>query len=501
MTVGSGVDVVLIVPGGRAKAYQSLARPLTAAEPPVWAGLIATYVRNKGFAVEIVDAYALWLSPQQAAQNALETKPKLVVVVVYGHNPSASTQNMPAAGEILQWLDTTASNTPTLIAGCHPAALPERTLKEVSVDYVCNGEGPISIVDILTSLRDHKKIDPSRIRGIVYRDEDGRAIASPSAPLIVDLDREMPGLAWDLLPMDKYRAHNWQCFGGLSREPYASFYTTLGCPFKCSFCCIQAPFRSGEKALAYKTNSYRRWDPTLVLYQIELLVEKYGVHNIKIADEMFVLNKGHVEAICDGIIDRGYDLNIWAYARVKSIKQPLLDKLKKAGVNWLCLGIESGSQRVLTDVHKGYKCENVHTPISEIRAAGINIIANYLVGLPEDDQDSMRETLELALDLNCEFFNIYCAMAYPGSLLFNTALEEGWPLPKNWNGYSQLAYDTLPLPTRHLSSSEVLKFRDEAFNTYFTSPSYLAMISEKFGSETVDHISKMTSHRLKRKYI
>ncbi|MCP4605085.1 MAG: radical SAM protein [Proteobacteria bacterium] len=499
--MGQGVDVVLIIPGGRAEAYQSLAKPLTAAEPPVWAGLIAAYVQIKGFQVEIIDANALWLSPKQAVDQAVDTKPKLAVVVVYGHNPSASTQNMPAAGEILKELNIAAPDIPTLTLGGHPAALPEQTMKEQTVDYVCNGEGPISIVDMLTALKDHSKIDPSRIRGIVYRNEDGQIVASPPAPLIEDLDNEMPGIAWDLLPMDQYRAHNWQCFGGLDREPYASFYTTLGCPFKCSFCCIQAPFRSGEKTLEYKTNSYRRWSPKLVVDQIGLLVERYGIRNIKIADEMFVLNRRHVEGICDGIIERGYDLNIWAYARVKSIKQPLLDKLKKAGVNWLCLGIESGSERVLEDVRKGYKLENVHKPIAEMRAAGINIIANYLVGLPEDDLESMQKTLDLALELNCEFFNLYCAMAYPGSKLYGIAVEKDWPLPESWTGYSQLAYETKPLPTKYLSAAEVLRFRDEAFNTYFTSQSYLQMIREKFGEETVTSIQKMTGHSLERKYV
>src|SRR3989442_13751936 len=120
----------------------------------------------------------------------------------------------------------------------------------------------------------------------------------------------MPEIAWDLLPMPKYRAHNWHCFGHLQRQPYAALYTTLGCPFHCSFCCIQAPYRSGEKTLGYKesVNSYRFWAPEAVIRQIDTLVERYGVRNIKIADEMFVLNPKHVLGICDAIIPRGYDL-------------------------------------------------------------------------------------------------------------------------------------------------------------------------------------------------
>ena len=80
----------------------------------------------------------------------------------------------------------------------------------------------------------------------------------------------------------------------------------------------------------------------------------------------------------------------------------------------------------------------------------------------------MQRTLDLALDLNCEFANFYSAMAYPGSPLYEEAIRRGWRLPETWSGYSQHSVDTLPLPTRHISAGEVLSFRDRAFDTYFT---------------------------------
>lgn len=494
------VDLVLIVPGHRAEAYQSLARKLTASEPPVWAALMATHARRQGFSVQIVDANACWLSPQQAAAQAADMAPRLAVVVVYGHNPSASTQTMPAAGEIVTSFKELAPDTPTLFVGSHPAALPQRTLAEEDVDYVCAGEGPVTVAEMLYAMRDGT-LDPSRIRGLWYRGGDGRPARTAPAPLVMDLDAEMPALAWDLLPMEQYRAHNWQCFGGLDRQPYASLYTTLGCPFSCSFCCIQAPFRDGEQALGYKKNSYRFWDPRLVVDQLEHLVTEYGVRNVKIDDEMFVLHRRHVEGICDGIIQRGLDLNIWAYARVQSIKPDLMEKMKRAGINWLCLGVESGSPRVLADVRKKYKQENVYRVMDEIRAAGIHVIANYLVGLPEDDLESMQQTVDLAVELNCEFTNIYCAMAYPGSALYDEAVAKGWPLPDSWVGYSQLAPQTLPLPTRYLSGPEVLAFRDQAFNEIFSAPTYLKMITETFGAETAQGIRNMTKHQLERNHL
>jgi len=93
-----------------------------------------------------------------------------------------------------------------------------------------------------------------------------------------------------------------------------------------------------------------------------------------------------------------------------------------------------------------------------------------------------------------------CAMAYPGSALYEFAVQQGWPLPERWSGYSQHAVDALPLPTKHLSGAEVLRFRDHAFQIYFSSPRYLEMIERKFGPETVAHIKEMASQKLVRRH-
>jgi anaerobic magnesium-protoporphyrin IX monomethyl ester cyclase len=502
MSRNRDLDLVLVHAGSRTEVYQSLGSTLAAIEPPVWAGLMATFVRNHGFSVEVIDAEAEELSPQKTAARVAEMAPTLTAVVVYGHQPSASTQNMTASGGICTALKQAAPHLRTLLVGGHVAALPERTLREEEADFVCSGEGPYTILELLQALKSGQP-DYRNVHGLCYWEEKTLASTLP-APLVKDPEREMREMAWDLIPMRKYRAHNWHCFGGLEREPYASFYTTLGCPYHCSFCCIQAPFKSGEKAQGLKedVNTYRFWSPESVITQIDKLVNQYGIRNIKIADEMFVLNMKHVRGICDLIIERGYDLNIWAYARVDTVRgDDTLERLKRAGVNWLAFGIEAASERVRDDVDKSFGQEEIFRTIERVRTAGINVIANYIFGLPEDDLESMQATLDLALELNCEFANFYSAMAYPGSQLYNLALKERWPLPERWSGYSQHAIDTLPLPTKHLSGAEVLHFRDHAFQVYFNNPRYLEMIGKKFGTETTREIREMASHRLEREHV
>jgi radical SAM superfamily enzyme YgiQ (UPF0313 family) len=305
----------------------------------------------------------------------------------------------------------------------------------------------------------------------------------------------MPGIAWDLLPMDRYRAHNWHCFGEAGRQPYAALYTTLGCPYHCSFCCIQAPFKDGERVAGFRAsaNTYRFWSAERVLGELEYLAREHGVRHVKIADEMFVLNKRHVGAICQGIVERGLSLNIWAYSRVDTVADGMLEMLQPAGFRWLALGIEAASERVRDQVQKGIGRTDIEGVVRRIREAGIHVIGNYIFGLPEDDLATMRQTLDMAIELNCEFANFYAAMAYPGSQLYRQAVESGWALPESWGGYSQHAVDSLPLPTRHLPAGEVLRFRDAAFRTYFSGERYLDMVGRTFGPATVDQVRDMLS--------
>ncbi len=496
-----GLDLVLVNPGGRVQTYQSLGDTLAAAEPPVWAGMLATYVRRQGFTVRLLDANAENLGVDEVVDRIREMAPRLLAIVVYGHHPSASTQVMPAASTLCRALKDNQPHLKVLLVGGHVAALPERTLREEEADFVCGGEGPATLVELLQALSSPRP-DFAKVHDLWFFDGP-EVCATAAAPLLLDLDDLMPGPAWDLLPMERYRAHNWHCFGYRDRQPYAAFYTSLGCPFRCKFCCIQAPFKRGEAARGYKAgvNSYRRWSPNTVLAQIDQLVKVYGIRHLKLADEIFVLHRQHVQSICDLLSQRGYDLNIWAYARVDTLQDPsLVEKLRRAGVRWLALGIEAANARVRDGVEKGYRQEDIFRTVNALRAADINIIGNFIFGLPDDNLETMQETLQLALDLNCEFANFYCTMAYPGSRLYEEARRQGWPLPAKWSGYSQLAVDTLPLPTRYLSGPEVLRFRDQAFQTYFNAPAYLEMISARFGPETVGEIKEMAAHQIVRQY-
>jgi radical SAM superfamily enzyme YgiQ (UPF0313 family) len=483
-------DIVLINPGNRRQVFQMLGDDVAGIEPPFLVAVMAAYLRDKGFRALIIDANAENLAPDEVAKRVKEYNPLLVAVIVYGSQPSASTQNMTNAGLICAAVSGSAQ-TKVAIGGLHPSALPERTLREEQVDFVVQGEG----IEALALLLEQLKTGEEKFRsvpGLWYREGD-TICSSPPPALVADLDAGLPLAAWDLLPMQLYRAHNWHCFDDIEhRTPYAAIYTSLGCPYNCVFCCINAPF--GKPGIRFRS-------PERVVAEIDQLVNRYGIKNLKIVDELFVLHEPHYMGIVELLIERGHKLNIWAYARVDTIRQERLSRMKQAGINWLALGIESANPDVRDGASKRMRVQDVKQVVRSIQEAGIRVIGNYIFGLPDDTLSTMQETLEMALELNCEFANFYSAMAYPGSKLYEIALENGWKLPESWHGYSQHSYEAQPLPTKQLGAAEVLKFRDDAFHTYFSDPSYLAMLEQKFGGPVREHVERISATRLKRKIL
>jgi len=258
---------------------------------------------------------------------------------------------------------------------------------------------------------------------------------------------------------------------------------------------------NSEAADAASFRGMRFWSPAWVMREMEKLA-KLGVHTLRISDEMFFLNRKFYEPILRQVIEREFDFNMWTYSRVDTVRRDALELFKQAGVNWLALGVEAGNQMVRQEVSKGsFKEVNIRDVCDVIRQTDINVISNFIFGFPDDTLDTMQETLDLAIELNCEMANMYPCQALPGSPMNRIAREEGWKLPSSYEGYAFLSYECEPLPTKHLSAAQVLKFRDEAWQRYFTNPTYLSLVEKKFGATQRLNIEDMTRIKLRRKLL
>jgi len=500
------LDILFIHPNASKKIYQDLSNDYSAIEPPIWAAMLAQHCRSNGFGSQILDCEAERLNYIESAQIIKDINPRVACFVVYGQQPSASTQNMHGAVGLADELKKIAPNLRTLFVGGHVAALPRETLKEPSIDMVCQNEGVYTISGLLSINNLHDEAQISKVKGLGYK-VDGVPVLNEPSPIVAkkDLARDLPGMAWDLLPdISKYRTAGWHSWSNNTENtPFAALYTSLGCPFRCSFCMINIINRtnSAPHIASADSNVFRFWDPEFIIRQFDEIAAM-GVKNVKIADELFVLNPRHFLKICEMLIERDYGFNIWAYSRIDTCKPKYLETLKKAGVNWLGLGIENPDQVLRKEIHKdGFKEVRILDIMDEVRNAGINIGGNYIYGLPMDTKESLQTTLDFALENKTEMTNMYCAMAYPGSPLHLTAKKKGWELPDTYAGYSQHSYETLNLSNDNLTAKQILAFRDKAWMKYHTDPSYLKLLENKFGIKARENVEKSTKIKLKRKLL
>src|SRR5215469_1292757 len=485
------MDVLLVNPNAVERIYGELGNKLTAIEPPLWCRLIAGYLIDRGWEVDILDMEAEDQSALGAARQIIANPPRLVAICAYGHQPSASTQQMAGTLSLGALLINQAF--PVAVLGDHPSALPVETLETGPFDYVIDGEGPVTLDGLLRG-----DALPT-IPGLVYRvsacAENGTpTIRQNKTANLINLE-ELHGNAWHLLPnLSEYRAHIWQVLDGSIRSPYASVYTSLGCSYKCDFCMIN---------VFQHTNRYRMRDPYQVVEEIYKLYNQ-GVQTFKIVDELFVLNKNHYREVCRLLAQANLDdmLNIWCYARPDTVDADDLHLMRDAGIKWLALGIESGSPYIRILNRKNLRMDanaSIRQTVQNIKDGDINVIGNYIFGLPEDTSESMEATLQLALELNTEWANFYCAMPYPGSPLYERVRRtHPEDLPPSWTAYSQHNRYTYPLRNAHLSAAEILRYRDYAFKVYFTAPTYIKMIEERFGPSALGVINEMLKHDLER---
>jgi radical SAM superfamily enzyme YgiQ (UPF0313 family) len=507
------IDILFIAPGNATGIYQDLANNYAAIEPPTWALLLAQSCRSVNYTVNLIDVNAEQLKNDEIVNRIKSLNPRLICFVVYGQNVNSGTVNMSGATYVSNYIKEAGITIPIAYVGSYVQAVPVKALKEESsIDFAFTNEGVYALRNVLAQdVIDINNLD--HIKGIAWR-KNGVPKMNGAEKVVPNdrMDIDLPGYAWDLLPMkekplDLYRAPMWHAeYDQNKRSPYAAIQTSLGCQFGCDFCMINIINRNDEDEIGVAGNysAMRYWSPEFIIKEFDKLVE-LGVYTIKITDELFLLNRKYYVPLCEMLRDRGYGekLRMWAYSRVDTVKRPELLKLvRSAGIKWLALGIESGDKDVRLEVSKGkFEDVDISQVIQQVHKADIEVMANYIFGLPGDTEESMQKTLELSKEL-CTFgWNAYAAMALPGSQLYKNAVLNGVLLPDTYEGYSFHGYDTLPLPTETLTGAKVLAFRDKAFDEYHSYTPFLEKVKAKFGQIAVDNINKMLKVKLRRKII
>lgn len=404
---------------------------------------LAAAARQAGFKSGIIQADSLNISYNEILDRISRSSANCLAI-------TATTFSINKAHELAILAKQSNKELLVLIGGNHLSALPEETMKMFpDFDIGVMNEGESTLVELLSNLNQDKQID--HIQGIVFRRKGG-IVRNPRRGLIDNLDA-LPFPAWDLLEGFPRLYH--PPFFRSKRLPAASIVTSRGCPNQCIFC-SKTVF--GDRV--------RFFSAEYIFREMELLHNKYGINDILIEDDTFLIDKKRVSDICELILNSGLDINWSCLGRVDNIEEHLLRQMKKAGCWQIGFGIESGSQDILDFTKKGINLDEAARAIRIAKKAGILTKGFFILGLPFDSPDSIKKTISFAKNSGLNDISVNFMTPLPGTMLYNKAEEYG-EFNKDYSKMNLLEVVFIP---KGLSRKELKKYSLYFIKTFYLRP-------------------------------
>lgn len=362
---------------------------------------LAAQARRAGHGVEILDLAVRRRRFEQIPALARSFKPDLMGI-------SAVTVNMHHAARIAQDLRAGLPGVPVVLGGPHGTALAEETLRRYPFfDAVALGEAEATLLEMVDG---PPPWSWDGVAGLALA-KDGVVSRTADRPLIENLD-DLAFPAWDLLPGFPH-GYSAPLFN-FKRLPAASLLTSRGCPHVCKFC-----DRSGfGRRIRFHSAGY-------VLSMVDHLVTRYGVRHLIFFDDMFVANRKRLFAICEGLASRFPGISFSCNGRVGSMDREMLHLLKRAGCWQIAYGVESGNQDILDRIGKHQTLGKIEEAVRMTREAGIRVKGLFMMGLPGETRKTLDDTLNFAISLDLDLFQITKFTPLPGSDLYGEASKWG----------------------------------------------------------------------------
>ena len=402
--------------------------------PPLGLAYLAAVLAEAGVEVKVLDLVVFPYSRAMLQKELDEFKPRMVGL-------TAVSMTVDSAMDVIRDIKRLNSTIITVMGGPHVTFCAADTLKAHSeLDIIVLGEGERTIVDLSRAM--DKDRNWSSVKGIAFRRESEICYTAPRDP-ITDLDL-LPEPARELLPLGRYRALGMPI----------SLTTSRGCPYKCIFCV-------GRKMVGPKVR-YR--NPGKVVNEMADL-NKLNFHQINIADDLFTANRKHCLAVCDEILRRGLKLTWTSFARVDTVSEELLIRMKEAGCSAVSFGVESGNPTILKTIKKGITREQVVAAVNMCRQAGVLPHASFILGLPGETPQTIRETMEFGeqlKDLGLSY-GFHLLAPFPGTAIRDESTQYGIRiLTDDWSQYhANRAIVETPAVNRQTLNKIVIDWEDE----------------------------------------
>jgi anaerobic magnesium-protoporphyrin IX monomethyl ester cyclase len=405
---------------------------------PIGLIYIAGHLKKAGYDVILYDSMSLFDDYSEVEAKIESINPDYILAGAFtsGYHDS------------VKCLTIAKKNNPKVISilgGVHASFCYKEVFKDYSnsVDYVVIGEGEITAVELINAIECKGTL--SNIPGIVYK-ENNSLIENPVRELITNLDTLIP--AWDILNWDSYE------FFVIPKSRMAPLSTSRGCINSCAFC-SQKDFWKG---------SYRERSAGSVLAEIKLLYEKYKINIFFLTDEYPTYNRARWIEILDGILKMKLDALFLMETTVKDIIRDgdIISKYRKAGFVHIYIGVESGDQEQLERFNKKITVEESKEAIRIINQAGIVSECSFILGHPDESQESINKTLELAFYYEPYFphFIQYAPWPYNG---MNDHLKEYIEV----TDYSKYNFTEPIMRSKYLTRDELRQCAVECYRKFY----------------------------------
>jgi len=414
---------------------------------------LAGSLKSAGHEVKIVDGEAQPYSLPGLMRQILEWDPALVGV-------TATTKVFNHAVSILGAVKSARPAIFTAVGGPHASALPDETFRNnPCVDFLFLGEAEHTLLEVVRHLGE---MDGRALPGVYHRWSESRCAAPP----ISDLDA-LPLPDYDEFPLHRYVA--WHDRKRRFRNLTA--FTARGCPYRCSFC-----FRTSGMHIRHR-------DPEKFCDEIESHVDRYGINQL-LFYETFAVDREHAFRVCRAIIRRGLHQTVrWrALFRADRAERNLLEVMKEAGCFLINCGFESGDQEVLDKNSKGITLEQIHRTVRLCNEIGIQVDANYLIGMPFSTERSIQQTIDMASRLKTTYASFSIIVPYPGTRVWEWAKTGTGGLryrSNRWDDVDRMRGGALELET--VPFPKLVAYQRSAYLRYYLRPRNLPRVFHRTG--------------------
>jgi hopanoid biosynthesis associated radical SAM protein HpnJ len=341
------------------------------------------------------------------------------------------------------------------LIGAKVAVKADDSLKEApAVDFVCRNEFDFTVKDVA----DGKPW--AQILGLSYRNEAGEIVHNPDRPILEDMDA-LPSV------IEVYRRDLKieDYFIGYLKHPYISVYTGRGCKSRCTFC-LWPQTVGGHR---YRTRSVEN-----VVAEIAEAKRLFPqVKEFFFDDDTFTDDLPRAEAIAEGLGKLGVT---WSCNAKANVPRKTLEKLKAGGLRLLLVGYESGDQQILHNIKKGMRIEVAEQFTKDCHDLGIAIHGTFILGLPGETRETIEQTIEWACKINPHTIQVSLAAPYPGTFLYDQALENGWLDAKNAELVDDHGIQIAPLHYPHLSHDEIFQSVEVFYKRFYFRPRKIGAI-------------------------